>query len=431
MADSQKSQYAIRRSTRLSLEIPVRVAGAEENSPFSELCHTTLVNAHGCGIVVPRAPATGLRVRLAIVSANRQTTARVVAAVPLGGQPETWLVALEFEVPGNIWGIKDAPSDWSVEEPTENSSNRTEAGTPAGTHSGIQRNDGAISVEASGHVPAPRRWRLTDISIGACYLETTEPLLSGTSVLVSARTLGSEYLLDGVVRTSHPEAGMGVEFAGTKEHRERVKVLIAQLTNQREIPRIIVGRKESLTANGLNAPSGNHGTGKSVPSVPQGQSVALVSSDEEVDDPLLDLVRNGVSLDVTEFLDNLRAQRLGKRRERRVEIALPVILTGVDVKGQALAQRVMTVNLNRNGALLEGVYGVPSQGDRISLARGSLKEDFLVARVVDDESASGAKIGVMAVNPNTTFWDDVLEAAKRSGIGKVNLRGDTMAKTTS
>ncbi len=104
MVDSERSQYAIRRSTRLPLEIPVRVAGLEGNAPFSELCNTTLVNAHGCGVVSPRAPASGLRVRLEIVSASRHTTARVVAVVPLGGDPETWLVALESGGPGQLLG---------------------------------------------------------------------------------------------------------------------------------------------------------------------------------------------------------------------------------------------------------------------------------------------------------------------------------------
>ena len=188
----------------------------------------------------------------------------------------------------------------------------------------------------------------------------------------------------------------------------------------------MVGRKEGLAAKGLNGPSGSRAHSQPVSSVPP---VSTAPADAACDDPLLDLVRNGAALDVAEFLVNLRAQRLGKRREPRVEVALPVILTGVDVQGRPLAQRVMTVNVNRSGALLEGVHGIPCAGNRVSLARGSLKEDFLVARIVDDESPGGAKIGVTAVDPNTSFWDDVLEAAKRSEIGKVNLREEVAAKS--
>src|SRR5271157_872166 len=116
MGPSEKTQHAIRRSTRLPLEVPVLVTSLNAAEPFSEQCNTTLVNAHGCGLIVPRALAQGIQVRLEIVSAKRHTTARVAEVVPLGGDPETWLVGLELDVPGNFWGIEYAPSDWKVEE---------------------------------------------------------------------------------------------------------------------------------------------------------------------------------------------------------------------------------------------------------------------------------------------------------------------------
>src|SRR5580658_257704 len=116
MGASEKTQLAIRRSTRLPLEVPVLVTSLSADVPFSEQCNTTLVNAHGCGLIAPRALAHGIHVRLEIVSAKRHTTARVAEVVPLGGDPETWLVGLELDVPGNFWGIDYAPSDWKIEE---------------------------------------------------------------------------------------------------------------------------------------------------------------------------------------------------------------------------------------------------------------------------------------------------------------------------
>ena len=116
MGASEKTQHAIRRSTRLPLEVPVLVTSLDAAVPFSEQCNTTLVNAHGCGLIAPRALAHGIQVRLEIVSAKRHTTARVAEVVPLGGDPETWLVGLELEVPGNFWGIEYAPTDWRIEE---------------------------------------------------------------------------------------------------------------------------------------------------------------------------------------------------------------------------------------------------------------------------------------------------------------------------
>src|ERR1700687_4442875 len=116
MGPSEKTQHAIRRSTRLPLEVPVLLTSLNEAVTFSEQCNTTLVNAHGCGLIVPRALAQGIQVRMEIVSAKRHTTARVAEVVPLGGDPETWLVGLELDVPGNFWGIDYPPSGWEVEE---------------------------------------------------------------------------------------------------------------------------------------------------------------------------------------------------------------------------------------------------------------------------------------------------------------------------
>jgi len=223
-------------------------------------------------------------------------------------------------------------------------------------------------------------------------------------VLISVRALDKEYLLDGVVRATHAQTGMGVVFANAEAHQKKVEELIGQLMMNREVPKIFVGRKE----------------GRPSPNEDDVQSVESADADS---DPLLELVLQGEVMSADQFLNDLRAQRLGKRREPRIEIALPVLLTGVDVKGRPLDQRVMTVNISRRGALLEGIHGKPSAGDEISLTRGPKKERFRVMRVVDDDSGVGARIGVAAVDPNTTFWDEVLEATSESGLEAASLHG--------
>jgi PilZ domain-containing protein len=394
MAASENSQHAIRRSTRLPLEVPVRVTSLSADYPFSESCHTTLVNAHGCGLISPGAIAKGIQVRIEIVSAGRHTTARVAEVVPLGGQPETWLVGLELDTPGNFWGIEYAPSDWKVEEGRE-------AARP-------------MALEAEKRPPAGRRWRLSDISTGACYLESAAPFSHGTPVLISVRALEKEYLLEGVVRASHPQTGMGVEFTRAPGQRERVQELIGELASGREAPRIFVGRKEGQrAAKELNDDPADSGRMDSGPTDTE-------PGDFESDDPLLDLVRQGLSLAAEQFLSDLRAQRLGKRMDPRMDIALPVLLAGTDVKGRPLDQRVMTINISRRGALLEGIHGMLSPGDKISLARGRKKEEYLVAWVADDKTAAGARIAVTALDPNSSFWDELLPAASESVPGSVS-----------
>jgi len=399
MGPSEKTQHAIRRSTRLPLEVPVLVTSLNAAVTFSEQCNTTLVNAHGCGLIVPRELAHGIQVRLEIVSAKRHTTARVAEVVPLGGDPETWLVGLELEVPGNFWGIEYAPTDWRIEE----------SPSPAAEQPRLDQEPSAVTKAARS-----RRWRLTDISAGACYLETVAPFPADTPVVLSIRESNAECLLEGVVRVSHAQMGMGVEFtpvqANDQAHDQRARVaeLIGRLVSNREVPRIFVGRKEGRK-------EGEHATPNPAPDA---------ARDAESPDPLLELVRDGASLTAEQFLNDLRAQRLGKRRDPRIDLALPVLLAGIDVSGRPLDQRVMTVNISRRGALLDGIHGLLRPGDKISLARLHKKEEFRVAWVGGENTPAAGQIGVAAVDPNTSFWDEVLEATAQSGLEAASLRGN-------
>jgi hypothetical protein len=403
MGPSEKTQHAIRRSTRLPLEVPVLVTSLHPTVPYSEQCNTTLVNAHGCGLIAPRALAHGIQVRLEIVSAKRHTTARVAEVVPLGGDPETWLVGLELDVPGNFWGIDYAPSDWKIEESPSSAAERPRLG----------------QEPSSAAKPArSRRWRLTDISAGACYLETAMPFPADTPVVLSIRESNRECLLEGVVRVSHAQTGMGVEFTELQAHDQRARVgeLIGRLVSNREVPRIFVGRKEDRREDRKEGgKEGQHAAPNPAPDAVQ---------HAESPDPLLELVRSGASLTAEQFLNDLRAQRLGKRRDPRIELALPVLLAGTDVSGRPLDQRVMTVNISRRGALLDGIHGMLGPGNKISLARLYKKEQFRVTWAGAKDTPAAGQIGVAAVDPNTSFWDEVLEATARSGLEAASLRGN-------
>lgn len=385
MAVLDTSLSAIRRSTRLQMEIPVRITSLSNDISFSEQCYTTVINAHGCGVVSPRAVAKWTKVRLEIDSAKRHTTARVSEVVSLGGEPERWLLGLELEIPGNFWGIEYAPADWKVEE--EN----------------LEENAPPVPPKPRA---AARRWKLTDITRGACYLESTAPFAVGTAVIVSVRAAQTECVAEGIVRVSHPQTGMAVEFMQAQGLRQRVEELTTQLGSQREAPRVLVGRIETAHASHIQEPEND-----------------VAGSANGDGDDLLELVRLGASLTPAQFLESLEAQRLGRRQKPRIDIALPVLLTGKDIVGRPLDQRVTAVNISRQGALLTGIHGVLSQGDCILLARGTRKERFCVTWVADDEA--GSKIGVAALDPETKFWADVLETASQPENTESHLLRDT------
>ena len=70
--------------------------------------------------------------------------------------------------------------------------------------------------------------KITDISAGGCYVETTHPLPAGSHLVIEVRTDELKLRLRGRVQSMHRGYGMGIEFSRkTPEERELVKQLIA------------------------------------------------------------------------------------------------------------------------------------------------------------------------------------------------------------
>ena len=136
----------------------------------------------------------------------------------------------------------------------------------------------------------PVRCRLTDLSLGACYLEMAAPFPARTRVVLSMRVHELELRADGVVRVVHPDAGMGVEFTqGTNEQRAQVERFIEGLRNsQGTLPDLLV-EPEGLEPDGVDTQPTRHL--------------------DDVDDPLLELFRTKSHAPVESFLRELRKQR--------------------------------------------------------------------------------------------------------------------------
>ena len=83
--------------------------------------------------------------------------------------------------------------------------------------------------------------KLTDMSLGACYLTTTSPFPKTTRVNLSVRNGDVELRAAGVVRVSHPECGMGIEFLrATAEQQGHVHRMIETLRSLGGSPEIMV-----------------------------------------------------------------------------------------------------------------------------------------------------------------------------------------------
>src|ERR1700758_1330745 len=78
----------------------------------------------------------------------------------------------------------------------------------------------------------PVRCKLTDLSLGGCYLEIVSPFPVRTRIVLAMRVAEVELRVEGVVRVMHPEVGMGVEFTQkTTEQRNHVEKFIQTLMN--------------------------------------------------------------------------------------------------------------------------------------------------------------------------------------------------------
>jgi ABC-type transporter Mla subunit MlaD len=96
------------------------------------------------------------------------------------------------------------------------------------------------------------------------------------------------------------------------------------------------------------------------------------------------------------------------RRDPRTIANLPVQFIRTGASGGTEEQSVMTVNISRRGAALKNVQGTLRPGEKVSLARANKNEQFRVAWVGEKDTPAAGQVGVASVDPDTTFWDDVL-----------------------
>ena len=133
--------------------------------------------------------------------------------------------------------------------------------------------------------------KLTDLSLGGCYVDTQSPFPQCSAVDLCLRAAGMEIHTEGLVRVMHPSHGMGIEFpARTEEQRKSVGDFIEFLTSR---PGATPELEISPRALRASAEELNHGSG----------------ADKEFEDPLLELLRRGDSLEEQDFLAQLHQQR--------------------------------------------------------------------------------------------------------------------------
>jgi c-di-GMP-binding flagellar brake protein YcgR len=133
----------------------------------------------------------------------------------------------------------------------------------------------------------PIRCRLTDLSLGGCYLEMASPFPASSRVMLSMRAASVEVRAQGLVRVMHPDKGMGVEFTqATAEHRAAVEKFLGVLSENRTLLPELFVEPEGLET----------------------EAVAATQRSTDQDDPLLQLFYSE-PLTSEAFHEALRRQR--------------------------------------------------------------------------------------------------------------------------
>ncbi len=211
----------------------------------------------------------------------------VLAAKPL---PSAAMVRVSFELPDGGAGIEgDAAVAWSTANGQTglrfldmDDKMREEMGEwlTARAHEALPEEPDAASL-----------CKLTDLSLGGCYVQTESPFPQSSAIDLCLRAAGMEIHTDGLVRVMHPGHGMGIEFpARTEEQRKSVGEFIEFLTGQPGATPQLETSPRSLVADAVDLDQ----TG---------------SAATDADDPLLELLRTGNALDEEAFLAELHRQR--------------------------------------------------------------------------------------------------------------------------
>lgn len=152
----------------------------------------------------------------------------------------------------------------------------------------------AAGADADEAVP---HCKLTDLSLGGCYVQTDAPFPEKALVDLCLKTNEMEVHTEGMVRVAHPGHGMGVEFPSrTAEQRAQVGNLINFLqSSPNAAPELSISPRALVADLTQFEPSDK----------------SAEETSDELEDPLLELLRRGDGLQQNDFLAELQNQRNG------------------------------------------------------------------------------------------------------------------------
>jgi len=96
---------------------------------------------------------------------------------------------------------------------------------------------------------------------------------------------------------------------------------------------------------------------------------------------------------------------MGKRREPRKDVKVPVRIFGTDSSGQIFSEKVFTTNVSRHGAELVEVQAQIKKDEIIGLTYGATKCHFKVMWSGPPGTPKAGHIGLLNLSPEKSLWD--------------------------
>ncbi len=267
------------------------------------------------------AAKAGLRAAAALLSRERRRAVRIPVQAPveitlpdtrkldgiLLDLSETGMDVLtaEPQVPGSLLAFKFQLPDGSLEVEARGQVAWANPNGQTGVHFLDLAESTSVKLKAwlqaaasslgAGDDETVPHCKLTDLSLGGCYVQTDAPFPERALIDLCLKAEEHEVHTEGMVRVAHPGHGMGVEFPSrTPEQRAQVANLITFLRNCPATMLELIISPRALVAD--------------ITQFEPGDKKAEESGDE-MEDPLLDLLRRGTSLQQDDFFSELQHQR--------------------------------------------------------------------------------------------------------------------------
>ncbi len=96
---------------------------------------------------------------------------------------------------------------------------------------------------------------------------------------------------------------------------------------------------------------------------------------------------------------------MGKRREPRVTVQVPVRIFGTDVDGKIFSEKVSTATVSNSGVRLDGVRARLNLDEIVGLTYGNNKVHFRVKWIGIPGTPTEGAVGLVNLTPERPMWD--------------------------